>query len=649
MILEARGGVRVDYTFGVSAERVFDAWLSADKAAAWLFASLGETVTRAEIDPRVGGLFRFVTNRAGREMEHAGEYLEVRRPRRLSFTIRSSGSDHVDWITVDIEPAGAGCILTLINERISPDEELETAVQRRTFIKAAAAAALPLPAIAQGKAKTLRYVPQADLSVLDPTASSSGVTEEHGYNVFDTLYGLDSKARPQPQMSEGHTVSDDGRTWLIRLRRGLLFHDGTPVRAADCAASLTRWMVNDPFGQTLARYLDTWDATDDRTLRARLKKPFPRLISALAKSITPPFMMPERLANTSPDKPITEMVGSGPYRFLADEFLSGDHVGLRKFDRYVPRDEPADRYAGGKRAWFDHISWHVMADPATAANALRTGEVDWWDSALPNQVPSLSKDPNIRVSPTFGQYALMRFNMLQPPFNNVKLRRAVLSAVDEDDFMRPFLGNDPGAYQTCYSMFPCDMPHVRELAAPLMKGPRDLERSRQAVKDSGYAGERVVIINPTDYPTLYPQGMVAADLFTKLGMNVELQNMDWSTLLQRRQSKEPVERGGWSILFTSSGTTGKEPPFNRFIRGQGQEGWPGWYENPEIERLCDEWLTANTDAELDRIYDAIQESALASPPFVPLGQYNWQTAYRSDLIGVQAGMANRPWTVQRGD
>jgi len=128
-----------------------------------------------------------------------------------------------------------------------------------------------------------------------------------------------------------------------------------------------------------------------------------------------------------------------------------------------------------------------------------------------------------------------------------------------------------------------------------------------------------------------------------------LQDMDWSTLLQRRESKEPVERGGWSILFTASGTSGKEPPFNRFIRGQGLKGWPGWYENPEIERLCDEWLTANTDAELDRIYDAIQESALASPPFVPLGQYSWQTAYRSDLIGVQSGMANRPWTVQRSD
>ena len=569
MTLEARGSVRVEYVFKASAERVFDAWLSAEKATAWLFPGLGERVTLAEIDPRVGGLFRFVTNRAEQEMEHAGEYLEIQRPRRLSFTIRSSGSDHVEWITVDIEPRGAGCILTLINERISLDVgmELEKAVQRRTFIKAAAATALPLPAIALSKPKTLRFVPQADLSVLDPTVSTSGVTGAHAYNVFDTLYGLDSRSRPQPQMAEGHTVSDDGRTWLIRLREGLLFHDGTPVRAADCAASLTRWMVNEPFGQTLARYLDAWDAADDRTLRGRLKKPFPRLISALAKPVTPAFMMPERLATTSPGKPITEMVGSGPYRFLADEFVSGAHVGYQIFDRYVPRDEPADRYAGGKRAWFDHISWRIITDPGTTANALRTGEVDWWDVALPDLVPSLSHDPNIRVSPTFVLFALMRFNMLQPPFNNAKLRRAVLSAVDEDDFMRPVVGTGPGAYQTCYSMFPCNMPHVRELAAPLMKGPRDLDHSRRAVKDAGYAGERVVIINATDQPSLYPQGMVAADLFKKLGMNVDLQNMDWSTLLQRRESKEPVERGGWSILFTASGTSGKEPPFNRFIRG----------------------------------------------------------------------------------
>jgi peptide/nickel transport system substrate-binding protein len=272
----------------------------------------------------------------------------------------------------------------------------ENAMRRRTLIKAAATTLLPLPAIAQSNATTLRYVPQANLTVLDPVWTTAAVSGEHGYYVFDTLYAIDSKVQPRPQMAAGHSVSDDGRTWLIRLRDGLLFHDGTPVRAADCTASLARWIARDPYGQLLARFLDAWEAPDDRTIRVRLKQPFPRLLDALAKPVTPAFIMPERLAKTDPNTPVTEMTGSGPYRFLKDEFVSGHQVGYAKFDRYVPRDEPADWLAGGKRASFERAFWKIIPDPATAAAALRAGEVDWWEWALPDLIPMLAKDPTSR-------------------------------------------------------------------------------------------------------------------------------------------------------------------------------------------------------------------------------------------------------------
>ncbi|HEY0419027.1 MAG TPA: ABC transporter substrate-binding protein [Acetobacteraceae bacterium] len=523
-------------------------------------------------------------------------------------------------------------------------------MHRRVLLAGAASALLATPAIAQSAHRTLRFVPQANLTILDPVWTTAGVTNGHGYYVFDTLYGIDSKLQPRPQMAEGHSVENDGRSWLIRLRPGLFFHDNTPVRAADCVASLTRWSARDPFGQLVARAVDAWEAADDRTIRVRLNKPFPRLLDALAKPVTPPFIMPERIARSDPNTAVTEMVGSGPYRFLAGEYVSGHRVAYARFDRYAPREEPADWLSGGKRAGFERVEWHIIPDPATVAAALRNDEVDWWEWGLPDLLPMLARDPKLRVKVAdgIGLYSILRFNMLVPPFDNPRLRRALLEAVDQDDFMRPITANDPAGYRACYAMIPCGIPHSREVGAALMKPPRDVARSRAAIQAAGYKGERVVILNPTDLPSLSPLGQVAADLMKKLGMNVDLQEMDWGTLVQRRGSMEPVERGGWNMFPTNGSPLVVGPPvMNIYIRGQGAKAWVGWYDNPEIERLTESWLDASSDAEQQRIYDAIQVSAFANPPIVPLGQYFPQTVHRQELSGLQDFIIPTPWTVRR--
>ncbi len=526
-----------------------------------------------------------------------------------------------------------------------------TGMRRRTIIKGAGAALLPLPAVAQStRATTLRLVPQANLTVLDPVFTTAGITNEHGYCVFDMLYGVNAKMEPKPQMAEGHTVEDGGRTWLIRLRPGLTFHDGTPVRAEDAVASLARWSARDPFGQLIAAALDKWDAADDRTIRIRLKHPFPRLLDGLAKPVTPPYVMPARIAATPATTPITEMVGSGPFRFVRDEFVAGSRVVYTRFDGYVPRDEPTDWLAGGRRASFQRMEWHIIPDPATAAAALRAGEIDWWEWALPDLLPTLRRDANLRVQSTdkLGLYSILRFNMAVPPFDNPRLRRAVVGAVDQNDFMLPISGNNPEGYRTCFAMLGCGLPHTTEnVGEALMKPPRDLERAKAAIREAGYSGQRVVILNPTDLPSLGPLGHVGADLLRKLGMNVDLQEMDWGTVVQRRSSTEPVERGGWSMFPTNGSPFAiNVPPLNIYIRGQGARGWVGNYDNPEIERLVTQWLSS-TDDQQTPINDAIQRSAFESPPFMPLGQYFPHTAYRRDLTGVQDFFLPTPWSVRR--
>ena len=256
----------------------------------------------------------------------------------------------------------------------------------------------------------LRFVPQANLTVLDPIITTAAVTINHGWMVWDTLFGVNAAQQAKPQMAEGYTVSDDGRTYLIKLREGLKWHDGEPVRAQDCAASLARWAVRDTFGQTVAKAVDTWGVADDRTVKITLKRPFPLLIDAIA--VQNSFMMPERLAKTDPFKAITEVIGSGPFRFLKDEFVAGSSAAWEKFDGYVPRQEPAEWTSGGKVAHFQRIEWKIIPDAATASAALQNGEVDWYEQAQADLVPLLRRNADIVIAPSNPQGYIggMRFN-----------------------------------------------------------------------------------------------------------------------------------------------------------------------------------------------------------------------------------------------
>jgi len=522
-------------------------------------------------------------------------------------------------------------------------------VIRRRAVLAGAGAALAAPALAQAPAaRTLRFVPQTSLTALDPIWTTASVTTGHGYHVFDTLFGVGRDLQPRPQMAEGAALSDDGRTWTIRLRPGLRFHNGEPVRAQDCTASLQRWAKRDSFGQVLARTVDAWEAADDRTLRIRLNRPFPPLLAALSKPTSlVPFIMPERLAKTDANVQVTEMVGSGPYRFVKDEFVSGSRVVYAAFPGYVPRDEPAEFTSGGKRALIERVEWQVIPDAATAAAALRNNEVDWWEFALPDLVPSLKATGSIAVTSgdPLGYISFLRFNHLVPPFDNPKLRQAVLAAVDQADYMRAVNG-DNVRWRTCAAMFPCGASHVTEDTA--MTSPPDLEHARALMKASGYAGERVVILNPGDFPSIGPLGEVTADLLKRLGMTVDLKTMDWGTVGQRRAVKTPVEAGGWNIFHTwTPGVSISNPALNYYIRGQGQAGWFGWFDNAKIEQLTDDWLGATDDKTQDGVFDAIQREAFSGVPVIPLGQYFPPTAYRTSLTGVLDGTNCYPWNVHR--
>jgi len=280
------------------------------------------------------------------------------------------------------------------------------------------------------------------LAVLDPVWTTAYPTRNHAYLVFDTLYGQagpEAGFRATPQMVAGHSVEDDGRTWTLTLRDGLLFHDGQRVLARDCVASIRRWGVRDTFGQTLLQRTDELSAPDDRTIVFRLKRPFPLLPDALGKvGGNMCAIMPERLAATDPFKQVTEMVGSGPYRFTANERVQGSRFVYDRFQGYKPRENGVPEWtSGSKVAHFDRIEWHVIPDSATAATALQSGEIDWWEFTTGDLLPMLQRGGKIstRILDPTGFCAVLRPNHLFPPFDNPTVRRVLMGAIDQTEFM----------------------------------------------------------------------------------------------------------------------------------------------------------------------------------------------------------------------
>ena len=509
-------------------------------------------------------------------------------------------------------------------------------MSRRSILAGSAAlAALPRPSLAQSRAGSLRFVPQANLSALDPIWTSAYVVRNHGYMVFDTLYAMDSGFRVRPQMAEGHLVENDGKTWSIRLREGLAFHDGQPVLARDCVASLRRWAARDGFGQALFARTDELSAPDDRTIRFRLMAPFALLPEALGKlSSTVPFMMPERLALTDPLKQVTEMVGSGPFRFLPDQYDQGSRAAYAKFDGYVPRSEPPDGAAGGKMVHIPRVEWSIIPDAATAASALQAGEVDWVEIPSPDLLPLLAKRGGITVKPfdAIGAYAYMRFNHLQPPFDDVKVRQAVLHAVVQQDYMQAMLG-DSVPFQDCKAFFPCGTPLSTGSGSAAMNG--RMAEAQALLKASAYDGRKVVVLSPTDNPYLAPLGEVTADLLKRLGMQVDLVTTDWGSVLSRRNSQAAPDKGGWNIFHTyANGVDFANPATHLALRGNGREGWIGWFTDARLETLRNEWFAAPDLPAQQRIAADMERDCFEQVPFVPLGQFSQPTAYRSSVRGI---------------
>jgi len=415
--------------------------------------------------------------------------------------------------------------------------------------------------------------------------------------------------------------------------------------------SIKRWMARDGLGQSMKPVLDEIKADGDNGFTIKLKEPFPLLLDGLGKvSSLALFVMPERLANTDPFQQVTEMVGSGPFKFVKEEFEPGHRVVYVKNKDYVPRKEPPSWASGGKVVKVDRIEWLYIPDAMTKVGALNAGEADWYEQPPADILPvfAANKDVAVTTVDPLGNMGVLRFNHLLPPFDNPKMREAVLNLVDQKDYMRAVAG-DEKYWKTCAAIFICGgTPFESNAGADvLLKGP-NLARAKQLIQEAGYKGERIVLLSATDQPIVQGQALVTRERLSAAGLNIDMQANDWGTLITRRASKEPIDKGGWNLFHTWTAAPDMlSPALNIPLRANGDKAWFGWPTDPKLEELIDAWFKASDPAMQKKLADEIQTEAYKEVPYVPTGQFVVPTAYRKNLDGIIIAPVVFLWNVEK--
>jgi len=501
---------------------------------------------------------------------------------------------------------------------------------------------------AQVSAQTVTAVMQSGLRVMDPVISTAFMTRDHGYMIYDTLLGVDENFKIRPQMADWK-VSDDGKTYTFTLRDGLKWHDGAPVTAEDCIASLQRWAKMDSTGQVLMTMVDSMQPLDSKSFEIKLKEPTPLLLEGLSKlSSRPAFMMPKRVAQTPITTPISEYIGSGPFKFVASEFKPGLKVVYEKNKDYVPRDEPASWTAGGKVVNVDRVEWVSMPDQMTAVNALTNGEVDFIQQVPFDLLPLLQNNSDVKVDvlDNLGAWTYARFNHLHPPFDNKLVRQAAMAAISQEDVLKALVGN-PEYYRTCAAVMGCGNPYGNNYGEEWVI-PARLDKAKELLKEAKYDGTPVVILQPTDIAMLSAQPIVVGDALRKAGFKVDMKTMDWQSVVTQQSNQKPPSEGGWNIFSTYSILATSGDPFgNTTMASAGRKSWAGWPDVPAIEELRLKFAQTSDPDERKEIAAQLQKLAIEEGIVMPLGQFRIPAAYSSKLSNVPKAPVTVFWDVKK--
>ncbi|SJM35372.1 ABC transporter substrate-binding protein [Mesorhizobium delmotii] len=525
-------------------------------------------------------------------------------------------------------------------------------ISRRDIIKAglAAGTAVSMPSVlraqtAPSDARTVRMV-RIDLSLFDPYYTTADITADHALAIYDTLFAPDSKLLPQPQMVEKWGVSDDKKTYTLELRDGLGWHDGTPVTAADCVASIRRWGQT-ANGKLAMKRAGDISKKDDKTFTIVLKEP----LGLLTELLTGTFVMREKDADRPATEQVTANIGSGPFKFNQALAKPGASFTYDRNEKYIARKDLPDGLAGAKTVKVDRVIWNNIADQQTALAALQAGEIDFLNSPPADFYSVIESDPNLelQVLNEAGYNMFLRMNHLQKPFDNVKARQAMLHLIDQEAFLS-VVAPDPKYGHTVASIFGNSSPYSNDENTGWFKKGGDPEKAKHLFQEAGYAGEKVVILQPTSWASASNAAQLLADSLRKIGVNTELAPSDWGGVVARRAKKDPVETGGWSVFITDSADYDFTNPVSAaFLTADGEKGWFGWPKSDEYEALRAKWADVATLEERRALAREMQRVWWDLVGFVFLGRAVSPIARRKTLTGLIGTPVGRlpMWNMQK--
>ncbi|MEH2607794.1 ABC transporter substrate-binding protein [Bradyrhizobium sp. AZCC 1693] len=505
--------------------------------------------------------------------------------------------------------------------------------------------AVAAPALAE---TTLRAVMHSDLKILDPIWTTAYIVRNHGYMIYDTLLAQDEKGEIKPQMVEKYEAAADGKGYTFTLRDGLLWHDGQPVTSEDCIASIKRWAAKDSLGQKMMTFVDSMTAVDAKTFTIKLKEPTGLVLLGLSKpSSNVPFMMPKRVAETDPNKQIEDFTGSGPFVFKKDEWRPGDKTVYVKFDKYKPRSEPASGMAGGKVVKVDRVEWRAISDAQQAVNALSKGEIDLVEQPSHDLLGTLKKDPNVSViiSPPLKAQYVFRPNHLHKPFDNPKIRQALWYAFNQEDFLMATIG-DEAYIKECKALFICGTPFASTKG---MDGllTSNAKKAQELLKEAGYDGTPVVLMHSTDLKVLTNLAPVAKSLMEKAGFKVDMQSMDWQTLVARRAKKDAPDAGGWNAFLTAwVAADVMNPVSTAYLNASCEKALFGWPCDAQLEKLRDDFAREADPAKQKAIAEAVQLRTIEVTPEIPVGEYVTPVAMRKNVKGFLIAPVPVFWNIE---
>jgi peptide/nickel transport system substrate-binding protein len=459
---------------------------------------------------------------------------------------------------------------------------------------------------------TLRIVAQGSIASIDPIWSIFYVTNAVAQHIYEAPFGWDSRLETHERLVGDWSVSDDGLTYTFDLRPGVTFHDGRPLTAADQVASIKRWYGASFSATAIAKQFfddDNVIAVDDDTFQITLDEPTGSLTYLLGMSHGVAYAMPAELAATPATTEVTTRIGTGAYKFKDWEF--GNKLTLERHDAYVPRTEPDSNYAGRNIAYIDELTWLEVPDPETAVAGLETGEWDAIDGAGFDFFVRFTEDPDIHVSQYKpGNHAWLALNPQVQPFNDQFARQALLAGINAEDFM--FSLGPQELWIKCGAVFYCGTPLEVETGLEFYDQD-DIPRAQELLAQSSYDGETVVILNPTDYATITPLGLVAQPMMDEIGFNTEMPSLDWSSVTSRIGNTQTYSMfTAWSAHFDTG-----HPILD--VNSSGTFDWV--IRDEELNDLQLSFVRATSQAEQMEIVREMQRQYYIKVPTAPLGQF----------------------------